>query len=788
MTLIYLSLAWLAGIALAARLPDTTFAFWLVPAGLALIGLRLGREHRPARLFFGCGLLLTLGAARYALAVPSFGPGDLATYNDQGFATIEGIIIDAPDVRDTHVNLRVRAERLTLDGESGREVKGEAVVQAPRFGDYRYGESVRVLGELQTPPSFEDFSYQDYLARQGVYSIVSSAEVELLGERRGSPFRRVMLDFRASAQTTITRLLPDPQSSLLTGILLGVESGITPRVRDDFNATGATHVIAISGANLAILAGVLRGFTRRWMSPKWSAGVTVLGVFTYTLFVGGDPAVMRAFVMATVGITGEELFRRTYAPASLSFAAMVMTAFNPTLLWDVGFLLSFLSTWGIVLYVDPLAGLLERGLSLFLSGETATQIVAASAEAVLVTIAAQITTTPISALFFERLSLVSLPVNLLIVPAQGPLMILGGVAVLIAFVVWPLGQLLAWADWLFLTYTVVVVRFFADLPFASREISVSAGAVWGFFLLLFGGTFIVAQPHHRLDAWKAASRRALGVKVLATAGLLLTVLMGAVAWSMPDGRLHVYFLDVPGSATLIRTPTGRTILVDAGGSGRALSTGLGDAMPFWDRKLDMVILTQPVPDHVAGLPPAMTRYEIDTALTNGQRGEGDEADAIWEALDEAGVPIQVAQPGMQVHVDDGVTLTVLDAGTADEEFDETESGQPVVLMVEYGDARFLLSGDLTEDGEETLLESDAFLASSVLQVPSHGDEAVCGEALLDAVEPQVAVIPVTGMPDVPTVERLEATSLMVYQTGRDSMIHIATDGTRLQVWPRQPGT
>ncbi|UCC61805.1 MAG: hypothetical protein JSV36_13525, partial [Anaerolineae bacterium] len=98
MTIVYLSLAWLAGIALAPHLPAASAAFWLVPAGLALVGLRVGRGSRPARLTFGCALLLALGAARYALALPDFGPDDLATYNDQGFATIEGVVVDGPDV------------------------------------------------------------------------------------------------------------------------------------------------------------------------------------------------------------------------------------------------------------------------------------------------------------------------------------------------------------------------------------------------------------------------------------------------------------------------------------------------------------------------------------------------------------------------------------------------------------------------------------------------------------------------------------------------------------------
>ena len=791
MTLVYLSLAWLAGIALAGNLPNTFPLFiWLLAGALSLFGLLLSRGQRSKRLLFGCVLLLVLGAARYTLAVPAFDEDNLAYYNDGGFVSIEGLIIDAPDVRDTQTNLRLRATSITLEDGQSQPVKGLALIQADRFGDYRYGDVVRVRGELLTPPTSSDFSYRDFLAQRGIHTLVQFSQVETLARGQGSLYRRVTLGFRVTTQGVIMRLLPDPQSSLLSGILLGVESGISQDVRDDFNATGATHVIAISGANLAILAGVLRGITRRWMRPKISALVTVLVIFIYTLFVGGDAAVMRAFVMATVGISGEELVRRSYAPASLSLTALVMTAINPLLLGDVSFLLSFLSTWGIVLYVDPLSNAFERGLSFLMSGQIAARLVSLLAESFIVTLAAQITTTPIIALFFGRFSLVSLPVNLLIIPAQAPLMMIGGVATLVALVVWPLGQLIAWVDWLYLTYTLVVVRLFADLPFASVVFSPSPGIVFGFFVLLFGGTFVVAQTEQQRAGWRQAIGRRLGTKVLATAGLWVAVLAGALALSLPDGRLHVTFMDVNGSALLIETPGGRTILVDGGGSGRELSTALGDALPFWQRKIDLLIITQPLPSHMSGLPSALNRYQVDALLYNGQRGDSGTADALWMALEEQGVTMQVAQPGMQVRIDDGVILTVLHTQPIDREIEEGEPGQPIVLMLEYDGVSFLLTGDLPPVSEQALLVGEYSLGTTVLQVPWHGNQAVNSSFFLDAAQPQLAVIPVpTGgrstFPHQEVLDRLADVNVITYRTDRDGTVRIATDGTRLWVWPRR---
>jgi competence protein ComEC len=181
------------------------------------------------------------------------------------------------------------------------------LVQAPRTTTYRYGDPVKVTGELLTPPTGDDFSYRDYLARDGIYSLMQFAQVEITGERQGNPLRTTLLDFRSSAHTTILRLLPDPESSLLAGILLGIESGIAPAIREDFNATGAAHIIAISGTNMVILAALLQSVSQRFLPKTGSTIATIVGVVGYAIFVGGDPAVVRAAIMSTLALIAARL-------------------------------------------------------------------------------------------------------------------------------------------------------------------------------------------------------------------------------------------------------------------------------------------------------------------------------------------------------------------------------------------------------------------------------------------------------------------------------------------------
>src|SRR5690606_36726346 len=199
------------------------------------------------RLAFACVLALVLGAERYCLSMPRLDALTLVSYNDQGIVTPSGVIDDMPDERDTHVNLLARVDSLTQEHEPQRVVQGTALVQAPRGERYHYGDRVEVRGKLETPPVLEGFSYRDYLAREGISSMVRYARVEPTASWEGNRLRAAMIAFRERAHSAITALLPDPQAALLSGILLGIESRISPEVREAFNAVGATHVIAISG-------------------------------------------------------------------------------------------------------------------------------------------------------------------------------------------------------------------------------------------------------------------------------------------------------------------------------------------------------------------------------------------------------------------------------------------------------------------------------------------------------------------------------------------------------------
>ena len=201
------------------------------------------------RRIAACGVLLLLGSVRYTLSLADLAdPGNVAAYTDQGRVSLRGRVVGEPDVRDTYTNLRLDVDRVQIEGEE-HGVKGVILVRAPRYPVYTYGDELEVEGELETPPVFKEFSYRDDLARQGIYGLVRWPKIRPLSRGGGSPAYRTLLAFKARAQASVARILPEPEASLLTGILLGMETGIPKQVKDAFSVTRTAHVIAISGFN-----------------------------------------------------------------------------------------------------------------------------------------------------------------------------------------------------------------------------------------------------------------------------------------------------------------------------------------------------------------------------------------------------------------------------------------------------------------------------------------------------------------------------------------------------------
>ncbi len=751
---------------------------WFLP--LLPLSLVVGYGWRTplARKALWALLGLMLGAGRMLLAQPVLDERHVAFYRDQGPVELVGVVVSEPDVRPMTTYVRVRAEQLThLDGMS-RPVRGLVLVQFPPYTPVAYGDRLALRDTLEEPPVLGDFSYREYLARRGIYVQMRHPQVNLLAAHQGNRILEALYRFKARAWRTLLRMLPEPQASLLAGILLGIESGIPSSLQEAFAATGTSHIVAISGFNISIIAGVFAALARRVGRGRGEFWLATGGVLLYTLLVGASASVVRAALMGSIVLAARALDRRVHGPTSLATAALVMALLDAYVWWDAGFLLSLSATAGLLLFTDPLTRLFLRTLTRWLGPTWGQRAVGWLSDALIVTLAAQITTTPIILAFFKRLSLITLLTNFFILPAQPWVMLLGGVALLVALVWFPLGQVLGWGAWVFLTYTIEVVKAMARLPWASIPFEmVSVPVVWGYYAFL--ALFLAGMRLVPAQRWRWVAR-ALRLPAWAWVGLLAgSVVMGVGLLTLPDGKLHVTILDVGhGDAVLIRTPAGRQVLVDGGPDPTRTLEVLGRALPFWDRHLDGVILTAPVAERMTGLVPVLERYRVDYVFTAPMTGTTT-LEAAWHSA-------LTTRPPDTAGVLYASSIWSLDASTQIRVFwPPTGTPGPLVLQVDSGNGRVLLAGAATTLVEQALVATwGPGLRSQVLLVPRHAAPSAAIPDFLRMVDPEVVCITL-GEEEEPAPEVLaRLVDWPIYRTDRDGAIELIFDDRGLRVHTR----
>jgi len=754
---------------------------WLILAGLAILLAVLFRIYhaplrfRPFKLSSASLWLVALaliafclGAARYAYTVPRLDAHYIAWYNDRDYGLlVTGTLADPPDVRDTYTNLRLQGS--TVDtGDQITAVTGLMLARVAPGGTWQYGDVLRLRGHMQTPPSNEDFSYQDYLAHQGILAYMPDAEATRLPFTGGNPVLRLVYAFKAYALERIYRIFPDPEASLLAGILLGDDNGMPAELQQAYINTGTAHIIAISGFNIAILAGLFVLLFSRLLGERRGAVAAVIGITLYTVLVGATASVVRAAIMGGLAIFARQTGRRQNGLNTLAFTGAVMALLNPNTLWEVGFQLSFAATLGMLLYAGPFRDWFTGLLARRLPSETVRKIAGPVGAYVLFTLAAQLTTLPIMAYQFGRISLVAPIANPFILPAQPAVEVLGGLALLLSLVYLPLGKVAGWLAWPFAAYTDRMVEFFGRLPHGVLVLGeFSFLFVLLFYAALFSLTFARQHLQIRLRAILIPS------VILAVLGIY-TFLAWSAVFTLPDGYLHLTFFDVGSAdAILIQTPSGRNLLVDGGQSPSALADALGRRLSPFNRRLDWLVVASPQEQQVAALPGDLALYPADHVLWAGNSEASYSARQLNLWLTGNATPVTPAFAGAALDLGQGATLNL-----------SSVSPRGAVLLVEWQGFRALLPVGMNFDTLAQLDQGKKIGPVTVLLLADSGFAQVNPPEWLAALQPRLAVLSVAagdpdGLPEQSVLDELKGTTLL--RTDRNGWIEVSTDGVRMWV-------
>lgn len=475
---LYSLISFIAGVAVGNFLIVSHFIIFCVLLFLILFLLILIVNKKFVRYFY---LLLfvvcfVFGWWRYSITLPNYDDAGKIYYYSS--STVEFIgQVKTIDNRSGGQKITVATESIK-SSDGNKPVSGFVLVSLPLYPEYSYGDTIKIKCFLKPPGMIEDFDYGKYLAKSGIYVYCGFGDSSLVKSAKMSPVK-LFYNLKVHLLKSLNASISEPQVSLLRGILLGDGRGLPEKYALMFSDLGLTHIIAISGDHIAIIAAVLLellilfGVSRR--RAFWPLAIII---FFYVALVGAPASAVRSAIMALAVMFAQVIGRTSRSDNALVLAASIMILFNPhILLSDVGFQLSFMAVWGLG-HFSPLFNKKLQNWPDFLRIK----------EILTATLSAQIATMPLLLYYFGKLSLISLIANILILPVIPFLTIYGLFNLAVSAIYLPLGQVLGWVSWLICAYWIEVSQLLHRVPYGYFTIDNFglSGLVIGYAIIFVG--------------------------------------------------------------------------------------------------------------------------------------------------------------------------------------------------------------------------------------------------------------------------------------------------------------
>lgn len=788
---LYVAVSLSAGILLASILPLTSRA---IIAGLAFAlaaawAAFLTRRSRTAvaailvtTVFLGSGLYLKQNADYEQNPVRRF------AFND--YADFTGRLFRSPGFAVGKTYLYLSVEKIS---SANREVEARGRLRVTVLHPDKYpspvrlraGDRVKVSARILTQRDFRNFgesALADLRRNQKIHNHAVTKSV-LLVEKLSDAGRRSPRRWISAVRLTWQRKLEErfsnapgtglaQEGAVLEALLLGERGRLSAATTATLQRSGLYHIIAISGAHIAVITFLLISVLNVLRVPRRvSYAALIFVLIAYAILVEGRASVFRAVIMTVIFLAGKLLWKNSRVLNTISLSACLLLVANPFYLFDMGFELTFAATLSIILFYPKVIQRLPR-LPFKIS------------ELFAISLTAQIGVMPFLARSFHRVTFSGLILNFLAIPLTGLVMALGFVFLAVSWVsplfARLLGHLLA-----------VLVRAFLwtsglsdSLPFLSYRIPTPhLLTVMGYLAALL---IFLMRPRFKGQR-------------LASAALFASFALVLVTYPFPprfSPALAVTFLDVgQGDSILVEFPGRKKMLIDGGGvPDDSLDTGELVVSPYlWDlgvKTLDYLVLTHAHPDHLNGLKSVARNFRI------GEFWEAvrPSADPAYEELKRSLRPSVVQKTVRRgFRLEKGaVRVEALHPGPDAAAAGGISNDQSLTLRISLGGRAFLLPGDIGSDAEAEILQTGAEIQAAVLKSPHHGSRSSSSEAFLDAVRPEIAVLTVGrgnlyGLPHPDILERYRRAGAHIFRTDEDGAVRATTDGRTLEVVSSQGG-
>ena len=737
----------------------------------------------------------------------------ISKHTDSGRKTVEGIVIESPSAYPDKNILIVRCVRIIENGVYV-PVTGSVRLVIPVDLNFSYGDFIRFHSLLKKIQSFKNpggFDYERYLNRQGIYAtgfIANSSGIILLRENSASSLKLRLESFRMYLKQIIYKNAPSPQREIIEAMIIGDQNEIPADIRDNFNKTGTSHILSISGLHIGMVAATAFFFITIFLKSseylmlrlniiKVSAVAPFILVLIYSLIAGMGVTVIRSALMALVFLIALILGKQRDLYNTLALVGLIILVISPEALFDISFQLSFLAVLALIYIVPQFSNPSFQQNSLLPAWSQS--IIRYLYMSILVCLAATIGTLPLIIYYFNRVSTVTIIANLIAVPLLGTLTLAIAMAFLLTAFFSPAvaGFFIKLASF-FVQISIEIINKLAALSWSSFSFTrpdILEIMIFYLFLTLLL-QFVDARKGR--DNKKGYFLRHPSILRYTLICALMFFIGDIVYLSLKDrlsNNLRITAIDVgQGSAILVRFPGGENMLIDGGGfADSSFDMGKMVIAPYLYQerisKIDTVILTHPHPDHMLGLFYILDNFNVQEFWSTGLASADanyQEMQRIIRARNVKTYPLSAKSSSRSIA---GVDVSVLwplnllqieSENQSDDDINDTS----LVLKIKYKNIGFIIPGDISADVERTLIRSGKDIRSDVLFMPHHGSMHSSGMDFIKKVSCRYTVASsgkgnVFKHPHPLTLKRYNAAQVQVLRTDQDGAVTFTTDGISL---------
>ncbi|MDI6743065.1 MAG: DNA internalization-related competence protein ComEC/Rec2, partial [Smithella sp.] len=741
--------------------------------------------------------------------------GDILQYIDRGKVILEGVVVEPPVYYPEKNVLLVKCYR-TMKDSAYAQVSGIVRLSVPPDIIFNYGDFIRFRSTLKKIRNFQNpgaFNYERFMGLQGIYVsgyVQNSSEIILLRNNGGGRIKTKLESFRSSFRKIIHDHSSSPQKEIIEAMTLGNKSAIPSEIREAFGRTGTSHILAISGLHIGMVAAFsfflfFLIFKRseylmlKFNIVKSAASFAFIFVLLYALIAGMGVTVTRATIMAFVFLMALLLSKQKEFYSTLALAGLIILIISPQSLFDVSFQLSFMSVLAIIYIIPRFNILMPKTISFF--PEWMHGFVRYIYTMITVCVAATIGTMPLIMYYFDLVSFVTIAANLIAVPILGTLTLaLLMLAILSALLSATLSGYFIQLSSFFVQFSIDAIQKISAIPWSSMSVTKPnmVEILFFYFLIFLFFQYFERKKIKNINGTSSSLRLAVIKSLMMICVLFffadITYLSLKSKYSS-DLRLTV--IDVgQGSSTLLQFPGGSNMLIDGGGFAQSsFDVGKSVITPFLHHRrlsrIDTVVLSHPHPDHLLGLIHILNHFKVREIWQPAIPVDPEVYPGWHHAIRKNNIKVSLISDTSTKQIFKDVRVDILwppaNHITDEKIFTQDEVNDlSLVLKMTYGKISVLIPGDISANIENKLIQTKADLKNDILIVPHHGSRLSSSPEFIKAVACRYAVVSagkanVFHHPHPSVLERYQEAGAEIYRTDNNGAVTFTTDGFLIRI-------